>query len=159
MPGPSRFELVLNIAPADYITEQGKLDSKKKKDLLYARYTDAKPVSRGAKAAEFVTDLEQWDAEQIAKSQLSSGALDREVIEDDYEYVFDESVKIQFALDAEDRMEGTLGAKDAALQAQIDEAERKGEIRCTLVPLCYPADTSLHPSSITRRCAKVATRL
>lgn len=115
----------------DYITEQGKIDSKKKKDLLYARYSDAKPQARGAKAQEFVTDLEQWDSEQINKAQLTSGALDREVIEDSYDFVFDESVKIQFALDAEDRIEGTLSGKDAALQAQIDEAERRGElIRC-----------------------------
>lgn len=48
------------------------------------------------------------------------------MIEDSYDFVFDESVKIQFALDADDRIEGTLGSKDAALQAQIDEAERKG---------------------------------
>jgi pre-mRNA-splicing factor ATP-dependent RNA helicase DHX16 len=84
------------------------------------------------KAAEFVTDLEQWDSEQIAKAQLTSGAMDREVIEDTYDYVFDESVKIQFALDAEDRLEGTLGVKDTALQAQIEEAERRG-VPCHLI--------------------------
>lgn len=56
--------------------------------------------------------------------------MDREVIEDSYDFVFDESVKIQFALDAEDRIEGTLGGKDAALQAQIDEAERRGSSIC-----------------------------
>lgn len=96
---------------------------------MYARYTDAKPTSRGVKSAEFITDVEQWDAEQIAKAQLHSGAMDREVIEDEYDYVFDESAKIQFALDSEDRLEGTLGLKDAALQAQIDDAERRGGCR------------------------------
>lgn len=127
---------LLIVARTDYITEQGKIDSKKKKDLLYARYSDAKPQARGAKPQDFVTDLEQWDAEQINKAQLTSGALDREVIEDSYDFVFDESVKIQFALDAEDRIEGTLSGKDAALQAQIDEAERKGAFVVALLNFC-----------------------
>lgn len=110
----------------DYITEQGKIDSRKKKDVLSARYTDAKPRSRNMKDSEFTTDLEAYEMEQTSNAQLTSGALDREVIVDEYEYVFDESVKIQFALDADDRIAGTLGGKDAVLQAQIDEAERRG---------------------------------
>ncbi|KAL8278191.1 hypothetical protein RQP46_009364 [Phenoliferia psychrophenolica] len=113
--------------PDDYITEQGKIDSKKKKSLLESRYTDVKPGSRLAKNEEFVTDLEQYEMEQTNKAQLHSGALDREVVEDSYDFVFDESVKIAFALDADDRIEGTLGGKDAALQAQIDEAERRAQ--------------------------------
>lgn len=66
--------------------------------------------------------------EQTSNAQLHSGAMDREIITqgEEYDYVFDESVRIQFALDADDKIEGTLGVKDAALQAQIDEAERKG---------------------------------
>lgn len=115
------------LSPPDYITEQGKIDSKKKKDLLSARYSDVKPQSRSAKNAEFITDLEQYEMEQTSKAQLHAGAMDREaVVEDEYEFVFDESVKIAFALDAEGGIEGTLGGKDAALQAQIDEAERRG---------------------------------
>ena len=62
---------------ADYITEQGKIDSKKKKDLLSARYSDAKPRSRNVRDAEFTTDLEQYEMEQTAKAQLHSGAMDR----------------------------------------------------------------------------------
>jgi pre-mRNA-splicing factor ATP-dependent RNA helicase DHX16 len=65
--------------------------------------------------------------EQTAKAQLHTGAMDREVIEDEYDFVFDESVKIAFALDVEGGIEGTMGGKDAALQAQIDEAERRGD--------------------------------
>ncbi|KAM0755976.1 Pre-mRNA splicing factor [Meredithblackwellia eburnea MCA 4105] len=112
--------------PEDYITEQGKIDSKKKKDLLSQRYQDSKPKSRTARDSEFITDLEQYEMEQTAKAQLQSGAMDREVVEDDYDFVFDDSVKIAFALDAEDRIEGSgMSAKDAALKAQIDEAERR----------------------------------
>lgn len=65
--------------------------------------------------------------EQTAKAQLKTGALDREVIEDEYDFVFDESVKINFALDTEGGIAGTMDSgKDAALKAQIDEAERRG---------------------------------
>ena len=65
------------------------------------------------------------------------------MIEDSYDFVFDESVKIQFALDAEDRIEGTLSGKDAALQAQIDEAERRGEL--------FPAFFFAHSDKFVQR--------
>ncbi|SGZ24450.1 BQ5605_C023g09724 [Microbotryum silenes-dioicae] len=115
--------------PDDYFTAQGKIDSKKKRDLLSSRYTDVKPKSRGVKDQEFVTDLEQYEMEQTAKAQLTTGALDRQVVEDEYDFVFDESVKIAFALDAEGGIAGSMptSSKDAALQAQIDEAERKAK--------------------------------
>jgi pre-mRNA-splicing factor ATP-dependent RNA helicase DHX16 len=66
--------------------------------------------------------------EQTAKAQLQTGALDRKVEEmgEEYDYVFDESVQIQFMADMEDRIEGTMSGKDAALQAQIDEAQARG---------------------------------
>lgn len=78
------------------------------------------------------------------------------MLEDSYDFVFDESVKIQFALDAEDRIEGTLSGKDAALQAQIDEAERRGEsslLSSSLVLIKF-----VH-SAINRRGQEVATSL
>ncbi|BGP19693.1 hypothetical protein JCM10213_001871 [Rhodosporidiobolus nylandii] len=118
--------------PDDYFTAQGKIDSKRKHDLLTARYSDSKPKSRLAqkgKDDEFVTDLEQYEMEQTAKAQLRAGALDREVEEmgEGYDYVFDESVQIAFMEDMEDRIEGTLGGKDQALQAQIDEAQKRAQ--------------------------------
>lgn len=115
----------------DYFTAQGKIDSKRKKDLLTARYTDAKPQSRltQQKDGEFTTDLEHFEMEQTAKAQLRAGALDRPVVEEEeYDFVFDESVQIQFAIDNEDRIEGTMSGKDAALQAQIQEAEKRGRL-------------------------------
>jgi pre-mRNA-splicing factor ATP-dependent RNA helicase DHX16 len=119
-------------APAgttDYFTAQGKIDSKRKKDLLTQRYQDVKPKRYGEKDSEFVTDLEQYEMEQTNKAQMKAGALDREQVEmgAEYDYVFDESVQIQFALDMEDRIEGTIDPKEAALQAQIDEAQRRAQ--------------------------------
>ncbi|GAA5961157.1 hypothetical protein JCM21900_005883 [Sporobolomyces salmonicolor] len=116
--------------PDDYFTAQGKIDSKRKADLLTARYSDAKPQSRlgPQKDGEFTTDLEHFEMEQTAKAQLRAGALDRAPVEEDeYDFVFDESVQIQFAMDNEDRIEGTMSAKDAALQAQIQEAEQRAQ--------------------------------
>ncbi|GAA5982350.1 hypothetical protein JCM5350_006153 [Sporobolomyces pararoseus] len=116
--------------PDDYFTAQGKIDSKRKKDLLTARYNDAKPQSRLSqqKDGEFTTDLEHFEMEQTAKAQLRAGALDRPVVEEEeYDFVFDESVQIQFAVDNEDRIEGTMSGKDAALQAQIQEAEKRAQ--------------------------------
>ncbi|GAA5877964.1 hypothetical protein JCM3774_004768 [Rhodotorula dairenensis] len=115
--------------PDDYFTEQGKIDSKRKKDLLTQRYQDVKPKRYGQKDSEFITDLEQYEMEQTNKAQIKAGALDREQVEmgAEYDYVFDESVQIQFALDMEDRIEGTIDPKQAALQAQIDEAQRRAQ--------------------------------
>ncbi|GAA6043501.1 hypothetical protein JCM8097_002244 [Rhodosporidiobolus ruineniae] len=118
--------------PDDYFTAQGKIDSKRKHDLLTARYSDAKPKSRLAakgKDDEFVTDLEAYEMEQTSKAQLRAGALDRPVEEmgDEYDYVFDESVQIQFMADMEDRIEGTMSGKDAALAQQIDEAAKRAQ--------------------------------
>ncbi|GAA5825694.1 hypothetical protein JCM3770_004450 [Rhodotorula araucariae] len=119
--------------PDDYFTEQGKIDSQRKKDLLTSRYTDVKPQRHHggvpAKDGEFVTDLEQYEHEQTAKAQLTAGALDREVVEQgaEYDYVFDDAAQIQFALDMEDRIEGTMDPKEAALQAQIDEAQKRAQ--------------------------------
>ncbi|BGP57914.1 hypothetical protein JCM8202v2_005568 [Rhodotorula sphaerocarpa] len=116
---------------ANYFTAQGKIDSKRKKDLLTQRYQDAKPkrYGHGQKDSEFVTDLEQYEMEQTHKAQMKAGALDRETVElgAEYDYVFDDSVQIQFALDMEDRIEGTIDPKEAALQAQIDEAQRRAQ--------------------------------
>ncbi|GAA5854354.1 hypothetical protein JCM9279_004730 [Rhodotorula babjevae] len=119
--------------PDDYFTEQGKIDSQRKKDLLTSRYTDVKPQRYHGgvphKDGEFVTDLEQYEHEQTAKAQLTAGALDRDVVDQgaEYDYVFDDAVQIQFALDMEDRIEGTVDPKEALLQAQIDEAERRAQ--------------------------------
>ena len=148
----SSVELTPNGRPsarADYFTEQGKIDSQRKKDLLTSRYTDVKPQRHHGgvphKDGEFVTDLEQYEHEQTAKAQLTAGALDRDVVDQgaeydqlieinlselqgaEYDYVFDDAVQIQFALDMEDRIEGTVDPKEALLQAQIDEAERRAQ--------------------------------
>ncbi|KAG9092001.1 hypothetical protein FS749_016076 [Ceratobasidium sp. UAMH 11750] len=106
--------------PEDYITEQGKIDRKKKENVLYQRYEDAKE-------GQFVTDIDQWEDAQAKNSTFKSGAQDKPELVDDYDYVFDESQTIQFVMDKVMSGEGMLSEKDAALKAQIAEAERKAQ--------------------------------
>lgn len=107
--------------PEDYITEQGKIDKKKKQDALYKRYEDAKP-----KDDQFVTDVDQWEASQTHHSTFKVGAMDKAELVDDYEFVFDESQTIKFVMDS--ALPGaTMSAADKLLQAQIDAAEQHGE--------------------------------
>ncbi|KAJ6509009.1 pre-mRNA splicing factor [Mycena sanguinolenta] len=107
--------------PEDYITEQGKIDKKKKENALYKRYEEAKP-----KDDQFVTDIDQWEASQTQHSTFKSGAMDREEIRDEYEYVFDESQTIKFVMDT--AMPGTkMTAAEKLLHDQIDAAEKRAK--------------------------------
>ncbi|KAI0230508.1 hypothetical protein L0F63_000481 [Massospora cicadina] len=73
--------------PDDYITEKGKIDIKKKAEVLYSRYEEEKNQ-------KFVTDNDQWEETQIQKSLAKAAEDDL----DGYEYVFDED-QIKFVLD------------------------------------------------------------
>lgn len=107
--------------PEDYFTEQGKIDKKKKENVLYKRYEDAKP-----KDGDFTTDVDQWEAAQAKHSTFKVGALDRQEVVDDYEYVFDESQTIKFVMESTLGGEGNMSEADRLLQAQVEEAERRG---------------------------------
>ncbi|GLB38506.1 putative helicase associated domain (HA2) Add an annotation [Lyophyllum shimeji] len=106
--------------PEDYITEQGKIDRKKKENALYKRYEEAKP-----KDDQFVTDIDQWEASQTQHSTFKTGAMDKEEIQDAYEYVFDESQTIQFVMDARPEDINPMSAAERLLQAQIEAAEKR----------------------------------
>jgi hypothetical protein len=106
--------------PEDYLTEQGKIDKKKKENALYKRYEEAKP-----KDDQFVTDIDQWEAAQTQHSTFKTGAMDKKEVHDDYEYVFDESQTIQFVM--ESSLPGVgMTAAEKLLQSQIDAAEKRG---------------------------------
>ena len=108
--------------PEDYLTEQGKIDKKKKENVLYKRYEEAKP-----KDDQFTTDVDQWEAAQTRHSTFKVGAMDKSEIVDDYEYVFDESQTIKFVMESTLGGENTMSEADKLLQQQIDEAEKRGE--------------------------------
>ncbi|EAU85955.2 pre-mRNA splicing factor [Coprinopsis cinerea okayama7 len=107
--------------PEDYLTEQGKIDKKKKENALYRRYEEAKP-----KDDQFVTDVDQWEAAQTRNSTFKTGAMDKQEAVDNYEYVFDESQTIQFVM--ESQLPGTrMSEADRLLQQQIEEAEKRAK--------------------------------
>ncbi|TFK49633.1 pre-mRNA splicing factor [Heliocybe sulcata] len=107
--------------PEDYITEQGKIDKKKKENVLYKRYEEAK-----SKYDQFVTDVDQWEAKQTTHSAFKVGAMDKPELVEEYDYVFDESQTIKFVMDV--TLHGTpMSERDRLLQAQIEEAEKRAK--------------------------------
>ncbi|WRT64177.1 uncharacterized protein IL334_001106 [Kwoniella shivajii] len=106
--------------PDDYITEQGKIDQKKRKNALYQRYEDSKPVE-----GQFITDVDQWEASQTDHSSLRTGALDKEILVEEFDYVFDETQEIKFL--QEGNLEGTLTAEAQAILDQVDQLEKKAQ--------------------------------
>jgi pre-mRNA-splicing factor ATP-dependent RNA helicase DHX16 len=109
--------------PEDYITEQGKIDKKKKENALYRRYEETKP-----KDDQFITDVDQWEASQTQHSTFRTGAMDKPEMQDDYEYVFDDSQTIQFVMESTlAGVENKMTPAEKLLQAQIDAAEKRGQ--------------------------------
>lgn len=110
--------------PEDYITEKGKLDMKRKQDALYSRY-----VERDERGRErYVTEHEEWEREQLAKTKAQIIVADR-VNEKDYEYVFDEEQQLKWVTDA--AMSGGLSqmksAEERLVAQQLLAAERKAK--------------------------------
>ncbi|GIJ98913.1 hypothetical protein Aspvir_001035 [Aspergillus viridinutans] len=107
--------------PEDYITEKGKIDRKKKEEALYKRYVDRD--ERGQE--RFITEHEEWEMEQTAKAKAQIKRAEF-VDEGDYEYVFDDTQKINFVMDT--KLEGTrkpLTQEQRLLQEKLDAAEKK----------------------------------
>ena len=107
--------------PEDYITEKGKIDRKKKEEALYQRYVDRDETGQ----ERFVTEHEEWENEQTAKAKAQIQRAEF-VDEGDYEYVFDDSHKINFVMDT--KLEGTrkpMTQEQRLLHEQIDAAEKK----------------------------------
>jgi len=123
--------------PEDYFTEQGKIDRKKKESVLYQRYEEAKP-----KDDQFVTDVDQWEQSQTVHSTFRTGAMDKQEIVEDYEYVFDESQTIQFVM--ENTMSGEqLSARDKLIMQQVEEAQKRGTLfTLSCFSICSPCSTA-----------------
>ncbi|CAG8454274.1 9757_t:CDS:10 [Ambispora gerdemannii] len=100
--------------PEDYITEQGKIDKKKKESVLYQRYEEDRDQHK------FVTDQDQWEQNQIVKSQLKTGAQDRVKEEHEYDYVFDETQQMEF-------LNWDWSEKHDEITKKIDAAEQEAK--------------------------------
>jgi len=109
--------------PEDYITEKGRMDTKRKKDALYSRYVEKDDQGR----ERYVTEHEEWEREQLAKTKAQIQVSER-VNEGDYEYVFDEAQQIQWVTDR--AMTGSLNEQtpeQRAMAQQLMAAERKAK--------------------------------
>jgi pre-mRNA-splicing factor ATP-dependent RNA helicase DHX16 len=110
--------------PEDYITEKGKMDTKRKQDALYSRYVDRDDQGR----ERYVTEHEEWEREQLAKTKAQIIVADR-VNEKEYEYVFDEEQQIKWVTDA--TMRGGLSEmktqEERLVAQQLLAAERKAK--------------------------------
>ncbi|KAF3353581.1 hypothetical protein VDGD_00165 [Verticillium dahliae] len=106
--------------PEDYITEKGRIDSRRKEDALYKRYVDKDEYGQ----EKFVTEHDEWEREQTAKAKAQINRGERE--NDDYDYVLDHDQYIQWNLDSRLPGEGkTMTKEEAFLAAQIEAAEKK----------------------------------
>lgn len=107
--------------PEDYITEKGKLDRKKKEEALYKRYVDRDEHGQ----ERFVTEQEEWEKEQTEKARAQIKSTQR-VDEGEYEYVFDETQKINFVMDTRlDSDAKPMTKEQRAFQEQLRVAEGK----------------------------------
>ncbi|GJJ74976.1 pre-mRNA-splicing factor ATP-dependent RNA helicase DHX16 [Entomortierella parvispora] len=102
--------------PEDYITEKGKMDSKKKHDALYKRYEEEP-------GKEFISEQDQWEQQQVkATRQHSTRKSDiKEGAEMEYEYVFDDQ-NIDFIIE---KQQETKEREAEELVERIEELERK----------------------------------
>lgn len=111
--------------PTDYLTDQGKIDTQRKANLIYKRYDDNK---KARDQSQFITDIDRFEDEQAKAAVVRTGAQDRVVAaEPEYDYVFDDAARIDWVIDNADRIEGTMSAEEMEVQAQLDAAEARAK--------------------------------
>lgn len=112
--------------PEDYITEQGKINKRKKEQALYQRYVDARQERESQ--SNHITEVDLFEQEQIQRSKLAAKEVAAGEGDGDYDFVFDESQTIQFVMQA-DKLEDAFGMRpeDEKLRAQIQEAQKKAD--------------------------------
>ena len=112
------------VMPEDYITEKGKIDTKKKNDVLHKRYKDKNNAQD--------TEQDAWEQHQINKSLAKLGTLDTGKHEDEYSFVFDEDQQVNFILESAIAQEELKKIMDS--QPKLTVAEKKGKYHLSL---CY----------------------
>lgn len=108
--------------PEDYLTEKGKIDRDRKNKTLTQRYVDRDASGR----ERFVTEAEEWEQHQSAKAKAQISRAER-VDEGDYDYVFDDSQRIQWIQDTTLAPESKLTKEERMLQEQLTNAEKKAK--------------------------------
>ncbi|WFD33210.1 RNA helicase [Malassezia cuniculi] len=113
------------VLPDEYVTEEGKLDRKRKEAALNERRYDARKERRKTQ----VTENDLFEREQINRSNLIFDAPNRDAdLQDGFDFVFDEEQTIQFVLDKQQKGElGEISEQDKALEQQIRAAEQRSK--------------------------------
>jgi pre-mRNA-splicing factor ATP-dependent RNA helicase DHX16 len=107
--------------PDQYLTEDGKLDSKKKHDALYSRHVEKDEFGN----EKHVTEYEEWEREQAQKAKAQIQRPEREN-EGEYDFLLDEDA-ITFVREAAKyaaQNQDGLDKEQRALKERIDAAER-----------------------------------
>lgn len=102
--------------PDDYFTKQGKIDRKRREEVLTKRYHDNK-------TEKYVTDGDQWEQYQTKLATSQVAKTNRAPLPDQYEYVFDETQNVNFLM--ADEMHGVSNAERRELERRLKEAEEK----------------------------------
>ncbi|KAL9109019.1 MAG: hypothetical protein Q9227_006259 [Pyrenula ochraceoflavens] len=103
--------------PEDYIA-----DKQRKKDALYKRHVDRDDQGR----ERFVTEHEEWEREQTTKAKAQISSRDFDV--GNYDYVFDDTQKINFIMDSEQTDGSKPLTKEQRLMMQrLTAAEQKAK--------------------------------
>lgn len=112
--GPAGYVL-----PEDYLTEDGKIDRKRREHALYTRHKDSGPTN----------DSEKWELAQVAEHKKSRIAHPDEIVaprKDEYEYVFDDSHNIEFETDtAAQDTQDQPSTQEQLLDEQIRREEQR----------------------------------
>lgn len=107
--------------PENYLTQGGKLDTKKKHDALYMRHIERDEFGQ----EKHVTEYEEWEREQAQKAKAQIQRSEREN-EGEYDFLLDEDA-ISFVRDAakyaQQHQDG-LTQEQRVLKEQIDAAEK-----------------------------------
>ncbi|PKI83845.1 RNA helicase [Malassezia vespertilionis] len=116
--------------PEDYITEQGRMDRKRKHATLHERrYDDERQRRERRRDLERVPEGDSFEREQMERSMLLLDVAPRvgDAQQDDFDFVFDESQTIQFIVDQqkEGGLNQVTSEKELALQRELQEAENR----------------------------------
>ena len=103
--------------PDEYFTKQGKIDKKRREEVLTKRYHEHKNE-------KYVADGDQWEQYQtkLATSQLAASKGSQA---DNYEYVFDDAQNVSFIMDS--TLPGATSKERRELELKLKEAEKRVE--------------------------------
>ena len=106
--------------PEDYLDEKGKLDMKKKGEVLNKRYIERDEYGQ----EKYVSEYSMWEKEQSDRAKAQ--ALKQPVVMDEWDYVWDDQQNIKFVMDRVAKGP-QMSREDAALTKRLDQAIQKAK--------------------------------